>query len=207
MDNHQDVMVEFTLLEEFFNEICFKFIAVSASYYRKDYLTHIKIDKTKAHRKKIMEKKQKLENKKKYEICSDKSNGKKKDLQLLCEAYEIPVLTKHTKENMNDSLVTAIIECDNMLTPQVFNDQSQPEDTSEPIPQSSLTSSSTSDKGKGKRTKSKQSKSTKKNKNWQALMKILQIVVLFVKNVMIIHPTGYAVTIAISGFMEAAWEL
>lgn len=82
------------------------------------------------------------------EIISDKSDGKKishlklkvgvlenneyfndkmflnKDLQQLCAAYEISVSTNTTKKQMNDALITAITQCDFMLTPDAFTELS-----------------------------------------------------------------------------------
>ena len=83
------------------------------------------------------------------EIIPDKSDGKKishlklkagvlenneyfndkkflnKDLQKLCAAYEISVSKNTTKKQMNDALITAITQCDFMLTPVAFTELSE----------------------------------------------------------------------------------
>lgn len=46
-------------LTELFKKILIRFVNVSASHFRKDYLQHVKREKGKAHRKKVMEKKRK----------------------------------------------------------------------------------------------------------------------------------------------------
>ena len=56
----EDDIVEITCyLSEMYGEMLSKYIKVSASHFRKDYLLHIKREKGKAHRKKVMEKREK----------------------------------------------------------------------------------------------------------------------------------------------------
>lgn len=45
----------------------------------------------------------------------------KKQLQKLCEAYEITVSSKTSKLSMNEQLISVIQNCDFMLTPSVFS--------------------------------------------------------------------------------------
>ena len=106
-----------------YSEMLSKYIKVCALHFRKDYLLHIKREKGKAHRKKVMKKKEKqtVSTLTINEIISDKSNGKtishlkikagvienceyfldkkftKIALQKSCEAYEIPVSRSYTK--------------------------------------------------------------------------------------------------------------
>lgn len=58
----------------------------------------------------------------------------KRDLQNLCEAYEIQTLSKHSKEDMNNLLVSVIKQCDVMLTPHVFMSDHSDNDTNHMSP-------------------------------------------------------------------------
>lgn len=86
----------------------------------------------------------------------------KKDLHKLCEAYEIIVAKSKNKKQLNDCLVTAIKQCDSMLTPQIFSDMTETNVDAASIANqlaaesSSMTGGQQSKgkgKGRGKRTK------------------------------------------------------
>ena len=145
-EDEDNLIVITGFITEIYTDVLLKFIRVSASYFRKDYLLFIKREKGKAHRKKIMEKSErktlvKLPIK---EIVADKSEGRKvshlklqagiidnrqyfndskyvkKDLQKLCEAYAIIVSKNATKSQLNEALINVISQCHSMPTPDVF---------------------------------------------------------------------------------------
>ena len=130
-------------ISELFVDVISKYIKVSVSHFRKDYLLFIKREKGKAQCKKIMEK---IECKTivkitMTEILADKSGGKKvshlnkeyfndnkflkKDLQKLCEVYDISWSKCATKKQLNDTLINVILRCDAMPTPDVLNEEQE----------------------------------------------------------------------------------
>ena len=78
-DDDDDIIITTSSLSEIFTDILTKYINVSTSHFRKDYLLFIKREKGKAHRKKAMEKSDKKPTDKLTvkDIISDKSEGKK----------------------------------------------------------------------------------------------------------------------------------
>ena len=148
-DDDDSFIEEAGFISELYVEIISKYVKVSASHFRKDYLQFIKREKGKAHRKKVLEK-----NERKVvvkitikDIRADKSGGRKvshlklqagviddkeyfndskflkKDLLKLCEAYDIAVSKSVTKKQLNDTLINVILQSESMPTPDVLSEE------------------------------------------------------------------------------------
>ena len=129
----------------YFKFIINLFLTVSISQFRKDYLTAIKREKSKALRKKVMEKTSKAQQIKRIDmnsIINDKSENRlishlhlkslslenenfflnftKKDLILLLKAYGVHLSMTKKKQELGEVLAQKLGEYDSMLNSSVF---------------------------------------------------------------------------------------
>jgi hypothetical protein len=134
-------------IDTIYKDISTLFLKVAVSQFRKDFLVALRVEKTKALRKKVSEKRErknqqfdisaifndKSENKLashlriKSEVmkCPDvlKNNCTKVQLLELCAAYGIKIAKNKNKSDMNEALVTAIKNVEAFENPHVFERQ------------------------------------------------------------------------------------
>ena len=130
---------------DLYKEAILLFTRVSMKQFRKDYLTELKVEKQKAHRKKIMERK-KTSTVTKVSITSIQADSSAKklashctlkalvlidagetlktftivNLRILCSAYGVKIASKDNKSVIIDNLSKKITSCDSIPYPGVF---------------------------------------------------------------------------------------